>query len=123
MSQSRLTPMADASLCKIATNLRILRQQLYSDQQARALLDESLETLCNINSTKPRSLGAKRDQLGLTGREVQVLELLVQGERPQFIANSLAISINTVRRHLAAIFKKLNVNSQVACIEKFREAL
>jgi len=111
----------DSSIAKVATNLQILRQQLYDDIKARSLLDDSISTLQHLRSgCTSKNIEKQTSRLGLTDREVQVLDLLVQGERPQFIANSLAISINTVRRHLSSIFKKLNVNSQVACIEMFR---
>ncbi len=111
----------DTSISKIATNLQILRQQLYDNIKARSLLDDSITTLHSLRKgDTPSSIGTQVSLFGLTDREVQVLDLLVQGERPQFIANSLAISINTVRRHLSSIFKKLDVNSQIECIEKFR---
>jgi DNA-binding NarL/FixJ family response regulator len=54
----------------------------------------------------------------LTGREHQVLVALSQGEQYKEIAARLGISINTVRRHIMAIYDKLHVNSRLEAISK-----
>ena len=56
----------------------------------------------------------------LTAREREVLEHLMQGSRVQSIANALFISQSTVRNHLKAIYRKLDVSSQAELIEKVR---
>ena len=43
---------------------------------------------------------------GLTKREVQVLRLVAGGKRNREIAAQLAISTNTVDRHVSSILKK-----------------
>jgi DNA-binding CsgD family transcriptional regulator len=48
-------------------------------------------------------------QRALTGREAQVLEQLSRGRSNLEIANALHISVNTVIRHVARIFRKLGV--------------
>jgi DNA-binding NarL/FixJ family response regulator len=50
----------------------------------------------------------------LTERERQVLELLAQGLTNKEIAELLVISANTVKRHLKAIFDKLNIHTRAA---------
>lgn len=50
----------------------------------------------------------------LSPKEVEILEKIVEGNAYQQIADSLYISINTVRAHLKSIYKKLNVNNQRA---------
>jgi DNA-binding NarL/FixJ family response regulator len=54
----------------------------------------------------------------LTAREHQVLVALSQGEQYKEIAARLGISINTVRRHIMAIYEKLHVNSRLDAIGK-----
>ncbi|GAF88297.1 unnamed protein product [marine sediment metagenome] len=44
---------------------------------------------------------------GLTKREVQVLRLVAQGKRNREIATELAISTNTVDRHVSSILRKM----------------
>jgi ATP/maltotriose-dependent transcriptional regulator MalT len=51
---------------------------------------------------------------GLTGREVQVLELAAAGRTNREIAAELFLSEHTVRRHLQNVFTKLGVSSRAA---------
>jgi DNA-binding CsgD family transcriptional regulator len=50
----------------------------------------------------------------LTPRELQVLKLVAQGLTNRDIAQRLVLSEHTVRRHLANIFRKLNLSSRAA---------
>jgi DNA-binding NarL/FixJ family response regulator len=50
----------------------------------------------------------------LTERERQVFDLLAKGMTNKEIAEGLAISTNTVKRHLKAIFEKLEVHTRSA---------
>jgi DNA-binding NarL/FixJ family response regulator len=52
----------------------------------------------------------------LTGRELEVLDLLTQGVTNKSIADTLFISANTVKRHLKAIFSKLGVHTRAAAV-------
>lgn len=54
----------------------------------------------------------------LTAREHQVLVALSRGEQYKEIAARLDISINTVRRHIMAIYEKLHVNSRLDAVGK-----
>lgn len=50
----------------------------------------------------------------LTDREREVLDLLAQGLTNKEIAEKLVITTNTVKRHLKAIFEKLDVHTRAA---------
>ena len=54
------------------------------------------------------------ESLGLTGRQAQVLAWLAQGKTNPEIAAILAISPNTVARHVEAIFAELGVETRTA---------
>jgi DNA-binding NarL/FixJ family response regulator len=54
----------------------------------------------------------------LTSREHEVLIALSQGDQYKEIAARLDISINTVRRHIMAIYQKLHVNTRLEAIGK-----
>jgi len=54
----------------------------------------------------------------LSAREHQVLIALSHGEQYKEIAARLGISINTVRRHIMAIYDKLHVNSRLDAVNK-----
>ena len=49
----------------------------------------------------------------LTDREWQILAFVAQGQRNKEIAGHLCVSENTVKTHLAAIFKKLRVTTRL----------
>lgn len=52
----------------------------------------------------------------LTGRERQVLNLLVGGMTNKEIADTMMISTNTVKRHLKAVFRKMGVSNRASAI-------
>lgn len=56
------------------------------------------------------------EQLGLSPRQVDVLRLLIEGHANKQIARALALSESTVKTHLEAIFKRLDVNSRTQAV-------
>jgi DNA-binding CsgD family transcriptional regulator len=62
--------------------------------------------------------------LGLTPRELEVLRLVATGKSNKAIANALFLSERTIERHVANIFRKLDVPSRTAATaEAYRHAL
>jgi DNA-binding NarL/FixJ family response regulator len=57
----------------------------------------------------------------LTGREREVLHWLTQGYTNKEIAHKLVITPNTVKRHLKAIFEKLEVSTRAAAVARATE--
>jgi len=58
--------------------------------------------------------------LGLSPREVQILDALASGQSNKELARSFGISPNTVKTHLARVYAKLAVERRVQAIEKAR---
>ena len=61
----------------------------------------------------------------LTPREWQILTLLADGRSTATIAGDLVVSIETVRSHVKAVMRKLQVHTRVAaiaCLEEIRES-
>ena len=58
--------------------------------------------------------------MDLTSREVEVLSILLAGDRVPTIAERLHISQNTVRNHLKSMYRKLEVGSQTELINLMR---
>ena len=66
----------------------------------------------------------KNDDFSLTPRELEILNLLVEGQSNLEIANDLFISKQTVRNHIRHIYKKLQVHSKSqAVVKAIREGL
>lgn len=57
----------------------------------------------------------------LSRREIEVVRMLLLGDRVPVIARQLFISQSTVRNHLSSVFRKLRVNSQQELIVLLRE--
>lgn len=53
---------------------------------------------------------------GLTGRERQVLEFICRGLSDAEIAETLSLSPNTIRNHVAALYRKLHVHRRSALV-------
>ncbi len=86
-----------------------LRYETYVDQLlcAAARLPKPQATLAS-----PSAFDAAAISAPLSGREKEVLYLLVKGKGARAIADSLYISYATVRNHLQTILRKLGVHSQ-----------
>jgi DNA-binding NarL/FixJ family response regulator len=56
------------------------------------------------------------ESLGLTPRQADVLALLLQGLPNKLIARELSLSVETVKDHVAAVLRALNVNSRTQAV-------
>jgi len=63
--------------------------------------------------SNPRSSAAA---LGLTPRQTDVLELLLQGQSNKLIARALNLSVETIKDHVAAVLRTLNVSSRTQAV-------
>jgi DNA-binding NarL/FixJ family response regulator len=74
-----------------------------------------------LREPAPAQVGA--DLLGidrLTRRELDIVTLLVAGDRVRSIAQRLFLSQSTVRSHLSVIFSKFGVRSQSELLDLLR---
>jgi DNA-binding CsgD family transcriptional regulator len=62
-----------------------------------------------------------RETLGVSDRELQVLELLAAGRSNKEIAQQLEVSPNTVKTHVAKLFEKLAAKRRTEAISRARE--
>lgn len=65
-----------------------------------------------------QNIATDNSKYDLTDREKEVLNLLADGYNYQEIANTLYISVDTVRHHIRNIYKKLHVHSQSEAVAK-----
>jgi len=72
-----------------------------------------------INAFKETKAKTSNDEdYKLSSREIEVLNLLSDGYNYQEIAESIFISVDTVRHHIRNIYKKLHVHSQSEAVAK-----
>ena len=55
-------------------------------------------------------LGAKKEPVHLTSREMEVLQLIAEGKANKQTADELHISIKTVEKHRQSLMEKLNIH-------------
>lgn len=58
------------------------------------------------------------EKLGISKRELEVLQLMANGMSNGEIAAALFVSLNTIKTHGARLFEKLEVNRRTQAIEK-----
>jgi DNA-binding CsgD family transcriptional regulator len=68
-------------------------------------------------------LEERRDELGLTPRERQILAWVARGKTNSEVAQILWIAPTTVRRHLEHVYAKLGVHTRTAAVTRFLGAL
>ncbi|MCV2885046.1 response regulator transcription factor [Aestuariibacter sp. AA17] len=82
----------------------------------RAALESLIgRLLYNENTRKVPMLGLEDDvsEAGLTKRERTIVSLVGKGAQNQEIADTLHISVNTVKTHIYSIFRKTNCRNRV----------
>jgi DNA-binding CsgD family transcriptional regulator len=62
------------------------------------------------------------EQLGITPRELEILEELAAGFSNREIANRLFVSENTVKTHAARLFDKLSAQRRTQAVKRAKEA-
>lgn len=63
------------------------------------------------------------ESVGLTDKEIEVAELLIEGCKLIEIANKLCISENTAKTHRTSIYKKMQVSSRDELISKLKNTV
>jgi len=77
-------------------------------------------TIVQNSNTKTVLTPEKLSLYGFTGRERELLPLVISGKSNQQIADTLNISVTTVKTHLSKIFKKSDVNSRFELAQKLK---
>lgn len=88
--------------------LEALREVLAGRPLASAGL--ALSTVVTPKSAAVRKIDPS--EIGLTGRQIEVLRLMAHGKSNRDIASLLGLSEGTVKVHMTAIFKALGVSSR-----------
>ena len=82
-------------------------------EAVRTVLAGGRHVTRDVSPTRPRSIdGISIEVLGLTQRQSEVMMLLAQGKPNKMICRDLRLSEGTVKVHVSAILRALNVHSR-----------
>ena len=87
-------------LTKPTIETRIVEKEVYRTAEADFILNEK-----------------ELNRLGLSQRELEVLQLMAKGLSNQEIAETLFVSLNTIKTHAARIFEKMDVQRRTQAVE------
>lgn len=73
------------------------------------------------NSVQKMKISEVVEKYHLTKREETILKLLLQGLDNESISNELVISINTLKKHILNIYRKLGINNRIQMFKMIKE--
>lgn len=119
-----LTSYVDKKLVKNtleAGAIGYLLKNVTADELAQAIRSASrAEPTLALEATQSllQAISQSKSDYGLTKREKEVLQLIMRGETNEQIAQSLSITLSTVKNHVSSILTKLGVSSRTAASYK-----
>ncbi|NDE71739.1 MAG: DNA-binding response regulator [Actinobacteria bacterium] len=87
----------------------------------QAIRDSAIKPLTFTSRKLTEAVIAKNRGVGLTPRELELLEKLPTGDTIQEIAAQLFVTESTVKTHLSAVYKKLGATNRVQAINAARK--
>jgi DNA-binding NarL/FixJ family response regulator len=103
-AQSYLTKGESLDKVKEAILITYHGGSLMSVEIARKIVDFLARPETKIQQNEITSLNSK---------EMEIVNLIVEGRSYKMVASELEISINTVRKHIKSIYRKLNINTNM----------
>jgi len=94
----------------------------YVDELVRQLNEQNISVTPNFLLSEESAMPTGENKFALTDREREILNLIAQGYSNQQIEKNLYISINTVKKHLKNLYRKLDVSSRTQAITAGRRA-
>ena len=106
------------SVC-LAGDVIVIATSVFWDKAVSVTAQQEEYVQFDTTITKAQAYEA----VGLTEKEVEFADLLVEGLSLREIANKLYISENTAKTHRKAIYKKMQVGSREELVEKLRHTV
>ncbi|MDH1684083.1 LuxR C-terminal-related transcriptional regulator [Pseudomonas chengduensis] len=108
------------SVCDEGLQSQQMLQAMAGKLSTPALEEHLANILGGFQQARQAQPSRQHTEYNLSGREQDILELLVQGMPNKRIAQALNISAETVKWYLKKLFAKLNVSDRVHAIDKAR---
>jgi len=101
-----------------AAPLEQLIESVEATLEDRASVPASLlsEMFGNISRREERKRAAMALRSHLTTRELEILEMVGRGMSTREIAETLVVSVNTIRTHVQNVLTKLNAHSRIEAV-------
>ncbi len=107
-------PMAVSALKKGAVDFI---EKPFGDKDMLRLIGQCLELDRNNREKNQQGVAAARRLAALTGREIEVMDLIVAGKLNKQVADVLNISIKTVEVHRSRIMDKMEVRTVAELVQ------
>ena len=106
------------ALAVLFTSLGVWLALKLTKQKVKTVLVEKEVYVTNAGPFRLNE--AEADRLGISKRELEVLQLMSEGLSNQEIAGRMFVSLNTVKTHSSHVFEKLEVRRRTQAVEKAR---
>ena len=123
MSSESVTILDERCVLTVIQNITVQRR---SNTQLTAAVEAVMQDaswlgqqiVARINSVADVDNGAQAlsNAASLSGRERQVLALISQGATDKAMAAALRLSVNTVKNHIRAVYRKIGVNKRAEAV-------
>jgi NarL family two-component system response regulator LiaR len=90
-------------------------------KEIQTIIVEKNVYLKELTADELEAIEQEKQKLGLSSREMEVLQLMAEGLSNQEIADRLFVSLPTVKTHSSKLFEKLDVKRRTQAIEKARQ--
>lgn len=108
------------SLCDELPQIQQMLVEISGGLPSSALEEYLAQVIAGFQRTLTEQTARQHSEYNLSGREQDILDLLVQGMPNKRIAQALNISAETVKWYLKKLFTKLNVSDRVQAMDKAR---
>lgn len=89
--------------------------------EIRTMVVEKTVLVKELSEEALQKIEKQIQQLGISSREMEVLQLMANGLSNQEIADRLFVSLHTIKTHSSNLFEKLDVKRRTQAVEKARQ--
>lgn len=109
-------PKSSATRVILGALRLVLSGGVYLPENVLAHADLPFSEIANPPQDSPPRSASSPAELGLTERQAEVLALMVQGKPNKLICRELGVTEGTVKVHVSAILKALNVTNRTQAV-------